>query len=317
MGTDYRSSPALRIAFRKMRTLAQDVDLARIGRYRGLDEMLAALRAIGAHDVGRSHEDRPLVRLEVGPESAPKVTLVIAGLHAQEWIGVETALALANAWIAAPPRDRRLVMLPLLNPDGYARVERRLREKKWRFTRSNARGVDLNRNFAAHFRPWHFWPSILPFLGGPGGAPGSEPETRATLDALAANRGRIDRAVSLHSFGKKLLLPFGGRWKRPDDYEELLALAREVNRGLGDRYAIHAASRWVPGAFVHGMELDHFHAEGIAPLLVECSAGGFSLFDPGTWLHPFRWFNPRDPEVQSSQIARALRPFVAPNGVPP
>jgi predicted deacylase len=297
-----------------MRALAEDVNLARVGRYRGLTEAYEAFGALGACEVGRTHEDRPLVRLELGPADAPKVTLVIAGLHAMEWIGVETALALAHAWRADPARDRRLVLLPLLNPDGYAKVERLLRSNTWRFTRSNAHGVDLNRNFATHFRSRHFWPSILPFLGGPGASPGSEPETRATLDALERDRGRIDRAVSLHSFGKKLLLPHGGRWKHPPDYDALVTLAREVNRGLGNRYAIHSSSHWVPGAFAYGMELDHFHAEGIAPLLVECSAGGLSLFDPGTWLHPFRWFNPRDPEVQSLQIANALRSFVAPNG---
>ncbi len=298
-----------------MRALSDDVDLDRVGAYRGLDEAMAAFASVeGARhrEIGRTHEDRALVRLDVGPADAAHVTLVIAGLHAMEWIGVETALALVREWIASPPRDRRLVMLPILNPDGYAKVERELRGKRWRFTRSNARGVDLNRNFATHFRPRHFWPSILPFLGGPGAAPGSEPETRATLDALALDRGKIDRAVSLHSFGKKLLLPFGGRWKHPPDHDALRALAREVNRGLGDRYAVHASSRWVPGAFAYGMELDHFHAEGIAPLLVECSAGGLALGDPSSWLHPFRWFNPRDPKKQSLEIARALRPFVAP-----
>jgi hypothetical protein len=300
-----------------VRALAEDVELERVGRYRGLDEAYAAFASIAGarhREVGRTHEDRPLVRLDVGPTDASKVTLVIAGLHAMEWIGVETALALAQAWVAEPPRDRRLVLLPILNPDGYAKVERELREKRWRFTRSNARGVDLNRNFATHFRPRHFWPTILPFLGGPGAAPGSEAETRVTLEALATDRGKIDRAVSLHSFGKKLLLPHGGQWGHPPDYAALRELAREVNRGLGDRYAIHSSSHWVPGAFAYGMELDHFHAEGIAPLLVECSAGGLSPFDPGTWFHPFRWFNPRDPEKQSSEIARALRPFVAPDG---
>lgn len=298
-----------------MRALAEDVDLARVGRYRGLDEALDAFRGLeGARvtEAGRTHEDRPLLRVEAGPEDAARVTLVIAGLHAMEWIGVETALALARAWLADPPRDRRLVLLPVLNPDGYAKVERTLRAGRWRFTRANAHGVDLNRNFATHFRPRHFWPTLLPFLGGPGPAPGSEPETRATLDALARDRGKIDRAVSLHSFGKKLLLPFGGVWRKPDDYTALEALAREVNRGLGHRYAIHSSARWVPGAFAYGMELDHFHAEGIAALLVECTAGGLSLFDPSSWLHPFRWFNPRDPEKQSEEIARALRPFVAP-----
>jgi hypothetical protein len=299
-----------------VRALAEDVDLARVGAYRGLDEALAAFGALdGARvrEVGRTHEDRPLIRVDIGAPDAAKVTLAIAGLHAMEWIGVETALAIARRWLADPPRDRRLVMLPLLNPDGYAKVERDLRERRWRFVRTNARGVDLNRNFGTFFRPRLFWPSIFPWLGRSGDAPGSEPETRVTLDALAADRGRIDRAVSLHSFGRKLLLPHGGTWKLPPDYDALVALARAVKQGLRHRYSISSAARWMPGTFAYGMELDHFHAEGIAPLLVECSAGGLSLFDPSTWLHPFRWYNPRDPERQSVEIAAALRPFVVPS----
>lgn len=298
-----------------MRALADDVDLARVGRYRGLEELestLATMDGVRRRDAGRTHEGRALHRIDVGPEDARHVTLVIAGLHAMEWIGVETGLALLRAWLADRPEGRRLVLLPLLNPDGYARVERDLRAGKWRYVRANARGVDLNRNFATHFRPRHLWPSILPLLGGPGAAPGSEPETRATLDALAEDRGRIDRAVSLHSFGRKLLLPFGGRWKLPDDYARLHALASEVRRGLGGRYGITACARWMPGSFAYGTELDHLHAQGIAPLLVECSGGGLSLLEPSSWLHPFRWYNPRDPERQATEIARALRPFVAP-----
>jgi hypothetical protein len=299
-----------------MRAFGRDVDLDAIGHYRSLDEVMHAigeLRGARIDEVGRTHEHRSLVRVEIGGPDAPHVTLVIAGLHAMEWIGVETALALAHEWLADPPRERRLVMLPLLNPDGYAKVEHELREDRWNFTRANARGVDLNRNFATHYRAVHPLATLLPFIGGPGAAPGSEPETRVTLDALARDHGRIDRAVSLHSFGKKLLLPFGGVWKHPDDYDALATLAREVNRGLGDRYAIHSSSHWVPGSFAYGMELDHFHAEGIDALLVECSAGGITFADPSSWFHPFRWFNPRDPERQSLEIARALRPFVAPS----
>jgi hypothetical protein len=297
-----------------MRPFHRDVDLEAIGRYRPLDDVFEAVRAIDGRvsEVGRTHEGRPLLRVDLGDRDAAHVTLVIAGLHAMEWIGVETALALATEWMADPPIDRRLVMLPVLNPDGYAKVERELREDRWIFTRANARGVDLNRNFATHYRRFHPLAALLPFIGGPGEAPGSEPETRATLEAIERDRGKIDRAVSLHSFGNKLLLPFGGRWQVPDDYDALAALAREVNRGLGGRYAIHSSSHWVPGSFAYGMELDHFHHEGIDALLVECSTGGLSFFDPNSWFHPFRWFNPRDPEKQSVAIARALRPFVAP-----
>jgi hypothetical protein len=301
------------------RPLESDVDLEKVGRYRSLREVEERLRSLGARVTveGETHEGRDIHRVELGSPRAKKVSLVISGLHAMEWIGVESALAIADDWIARGVHalgDRRLVILPVQNPDGYAKVERELRAGKRRFTRANARGVDLNRNFATHFRPRHFWPTLFPFLGGPGPEPGSEPETRVILGTLERERGRIDRVVSLHSFGNKLLLPYGGRWKPPHDIDELRAMAREVNRGLGGRYDVRASSRWLPGAFAYGMELDHFHAEGISPLLVECSTGGFEWSDPSSWVSPFRWFNPRDPEIQSREIATALRSFLEPVG---
>ncbi len=300
------------------RPLSSDVDLARIGRYRGLAEVEERIRSLGARVTvdGETHEGRALHRLELGEPRARRVSLVLAGIHAMEWIGVESALAIADDWMTRGAHlagDRRLVVLPVQNPDGYAKAERELRAGKRRFTRANARGVDLNRNFATHFRRRHLWPTLLPFLGGPGASPGSEAETRVVLAALERDRGRIDRVVSLHSFGNKLLLPYGGRWKLPDDVETLRALAQEVNRGLGERYDVRTSSRWLPGAFAYGMELDHLHAEGTTPLLVECSMGGFHLADPSSWLTPFRWFNPRDPEVQSREIATALRTFLEPD----
>jgi hypothetical protein len=299
------------------RPLESDVDLARVGRYRGLAEIEARLRSLGGRVTvdGETHEGRPLHRVELGEPRAQRVSLVIAGLHAMEWIGVETALAIAEDWITRDVHgagDRRLVLLPVQNPDGYAKAERELRTGKRRFTRANARGVDLNRNFGTHFKSRHFWPTLLPFLGGPGAEPGSEPETRVILSALERDRGRIERVVSLHSFGNKLLLPYGGRWEAPHDLDALLAMAAEVNRGLGDRYDVRRSSRWLPGAFAYGMEIDHLHAEGISPLLVECSLGGFRLTDPSSWTRPFRWFNPPDPEVQSRELAIALRSFLEP-----
>jgi len=69
-----------------------------------------------------------------------------------------------------------VAVLPRANPDGLVRG-----------TRTNARGVDLNRNFAA--RNWR------PGVGGP--RPESEPETRAVLRAIATTAPA--RIVSIHS----------------------------------------------------------------------------------------------------------------------
>jgi len=281
--------------------------------YRGRDQVIAAVRALPGARVralGVSVEGAPVVTAELGAAAAPAVTVVIAGLHAIEWIGVETALALAARIAAAPPADRRVIVVPLANPDGYAAVEADLRADRRRFRRGNAHGVDLNRNWPTGFRRG----PRLPFGWNWGGAgPCSEPEVRAIVDGLDAEvaaGARIDVALSLHSFGRKLLLPWGARWARPERHVELRGAAAAIQSRLGEPYTIGQCSHWVPGAFAHGMELDDLHGRyGARAVLVECSRGGLSR-DPATWTAPFSWFNPPRPESTAADIAAAVEPFV-------
>lgn len=298
--------------------LSRNVDRARVGSYRGFGEVvgaIAALRERGARVevAGRSHEGAPILRVESGPRDAGHGSLAIAGIHAMEWIGVETGLALLEA-LAEEAGARRVIAFPLLNPDGFRRAERDLREgRRLRFVRANARGVDLNRNWPTHWRTTRLVPRVLRFLGSAGERPGSEPEVAAVLGAIAdAKRegARLDRGLSLHSFGAMLLLPYGGRFALPPRFPELRAHAERVRATLATPYRVRATSRWAPGFFANGMEIDHFLHEGMDPLLVECSRGGFSLRDPSSWLVPFRWFNPPDPARHAAELTHALLPFV-------
>jgi predicted deacylase len=283
--------------------------------YRGQAEVEQALRRLGARvgdiaELGASVEGRAIVGAWFGAPAATTLGVVIAGLHAIEWIGVETALALAERLAAAPPGDRRVLVVALANPDGYHAIEADLWAGRRRFRRTNANGVDLNRNWATGFVPRPRW---LARFNWPGSAPCSEPEIAAivrTLDAQVDAGARIDTAVSLHSFGRKLLVPYGGRWRRPARYRELHERARQVQARLADRYTIDQISRWVPGAFAYGVELDDLHDRyGACALLVECAFGSLSL-DPTTWLSPFHWFNPRRPSLVAADIAAAVDPFV-------
>ena len=285
------------------------------GAYRGYAELLSAidtLRERGARVTtpGKSVEGEPIVRIEIGPASSAQRSLILGGIHAMEWIGVETALTLADALLDAPP-TRTVVLYPLMNPDGYKRVEANLRAGRFRFARANANNVDLNRNWPTFFRPKKpFVQRLLPFLGTPGAHPGSEPEVRTVIDELDASKGLFTRAVSLHSFGGMLLLPHGGQFALPPDIDVLQAHARKVNARLSSPYKITSSSRWVPGQFAHGMEMDDLHARGITPILVECAWGQLSFFKPSTWLHPWRWFNPTNPSQHAVDIGAALRPFL-------
>ena len=93
--------------------------------------IVAALLAAPAEQLGRSYEGRPIDVVHVAGEG-PRV-LVVGCIHGDECEGIEVTKLLEHS---RPSFD--LWLLHQLNPDGSARHRR-----------TNARGVDLNRDFLA------------------------------------------------------------------------------------------------------------------------------------------------------------------------
>ena len=114
--------------------------------------------------------------------------MVVGCIHGDECAGRRVARRLL-AW--PDPAGWRLVVIPQLNPDGYRRR-----------TRTNARGVDLNRNFPSGWRPSRrgaLWSGPRPF---------SEPETRAVRAAVEDETPVV--TVWLHQhFGPPLVRAWG------------------------------------------------------------------------------------------------------------
>ena len=97
-----------------------------------------ALRPVENVSVGHSIEDRSIPCFDFGDGS--DVILIIATIHGNENAGTPLSFRLmehlrANLGILD---GRRIVIMPIANPDGLAAN-----------TRFNSRGVDLNRNFEA------------------------------------------------------------------------------------------------------------------------------------------------------------------------
>ena len=93
--------------------------------------IVAALLAAPAEQLGRSYEGRPIEVVHVRGDG-PRI-LVVGCIHGNECEGLEVTNLLERSH---PKAD--LWLLHQLNPDGYARR-----------SRTNARGVDLNRDFLA------------------------------------------------------------------------------------------------------------------------------------------------------------------------
>ncbi len=281
--------------------------------YRGYRELLEGwgeLENARPQIIGRSRSGEPLWMIEIGNPAAKKVSAVIAGIHPIEWIGVESALQIAQAHDRKPCEDRRVCFFPLVNPDGFRKVEENLRQGRRKWVRCNDAGVDLNRNWPTHFKRSS---GFIAGANNSGPAPLSEPEVRSICEALddIDKSADIDVALSLHSIGNMILMPWGGIWKAPEDLGKHQRVARALRRRLG-AYSIRQVSHWVPGvSFAHGMEIDHLHQRyGATAILVECTIGELSLRKPSVLLEPFRIFNPAQGRRGGAHIAQALDPFV-------
>ncbi len=258
---------------------------------------------------GRSVENRPIWGYRVADPGHPVThrVLVFGGVHALEWISSEVVLGFTRDFIQQPPPGVELVVVPVLNVDGRRLTEKDLLAGEDTFRRGNGHRVDLNRDFAVHHESESFWRHILPGYHGASPAPLSQPESQA-IDRLAG-LGHFDLAVSLHSFGGFLYLPWSGRWERPDDWPALHALGYAMAAGQGAyAYRVLQLSRWGFFFRAQGSEIDHLYGEhGIPAVLVECSRTGLSPFRPGEWTSFFLRYNPRDPSRHVREVSGALR----------
>jgi protein MpaA len=128
-------------------------------------------------DIGRSVLGRPIRACHL-PGAGPAV-LLFGAIHGDEPLGARVLERLAGE--LAPPLPRDTWIVPVANPDGLAAGQK-----------NNARGVDLNRNFAAQS-----WQREHALGYDPGAAPGSEPETQALVGLIERIGAR--RLVALHS----------------------------------------------------------------------------------------------------------------------
>ncbi len=142
-----------------------------------------------------SVQGRPLIYLVFGPENSTNTTLILSMVHGDEitplYLGFQISQWAEENMKRYP--NARLVIAPLINPDGFFGYPK---------TRTNAHGVDCNRNFST--RDWQkealsqwkkrFHSDKRRF---PGYKPDSEPETLFQKGLI--EKFKPHKIISIHS----------------------------------------------------------------------------------------------------------------------
>lgn len=145
---------------------------------------------------GFSVEHRPLVYFETGKLDSKKTTLIQCGIHGDELPTLPMCFNLIHEILSGsrlPPKETRLLVQPLLNPDGMFATKP---------TRHNKRGVDINRNFPtidfskSALLSWQNRDRKDPRKF-PGQVSNSEPETRAIVDFI--EKEKPQKILAIHT----------------------------------------------------------------------------------------------------------------------
>lgn len=224
--------------------------------YRDLDDVLERLKTLAVFhseratrvELGTSLEGRPIVGLRLtnsGDDERPIVT-VVACQHAREWVAAAATVWAMEQLAAASKGDpldvlldeAELVVIPVLNPDGYAHSWDR--ERFWRKNRRDAVGVDLNRNWSVAWGGTGSSP-YPPDENYRGAAPFSEPETIALRDFLEGEP-RAVAMLDVHSYSQLVLYPWGfDTADAPDD-----ALYSDLGRDIADAMVLPYGTSYLP-----------------------------------------------------------------------
>ncbi|XP_065888806.1 carboxypeptidase B-like [Dysidea avara] len=174
--------------------------------------------------IGVTHRKKNIFAVHIGygkkPSNRPKIYLQCL-LHAREWISGPVCMYISFYLVRESEKKQvkklltelEFILVPVGNPDGYALTWFRYPQYRyWRknlaeYNDTNCVGVDLNRNFDAHWN--ESGTSSNPCYATFGGRHAhSEPEVRA-ISAYILNHRPVYGAVDFHSYGQYVLHPYG------------------------------------------------------------------------------------------------------------
>lgn len=207
---------------------------------------------VDVETVGTTYNNRPIVIMKINGKN-PDTCLVryqfflVANHHAREWQTISTSLFFVDSILRAYNTNssiKRLidstfiVVLPMLNPDGYyySRDQNNELWRKNRTLRNSVYGVDLNRNYpgqvngdirgewgAIYNSSTTHYPSSDVYCG-PYSA--SEREVQSLMNII--KRFSFNISISLHSYSELVLYPYGATSDTAPDNTLLSSLATKI-----------------------------------------------------------------------------------------
>lgn len=282
---------------RRGRAVSVEADPAMYVRYYDIDEWtqkwntLSTLYApnVSLRWIGRTYENRSLSVLTVGQTSTtnPRRLLLNAMQHAREIATtpiatyiverLAKALALGVQPYASILTKVEVIVVPMVNPDGYAQV--RAGESLWRknvrpkLPGSSCVGVDLNRNWGFQFGEDNNGVVDPCEDNYSGPAPFSEPETQALRQLVLESEGILAH-LDIHSYGQLVLGPWSYGTTPPADCARVnrigLAYAQDVsatNQNVIYKYSVAYRNNLLYTA--SGTMADWMFARGVMSFTVE------------------------------------------------
>ncbi len=251
----------------KLQSLAAD--------YHTFPEMVSELQSIASSYpaitdltvIGQSYQGEDIYCLEVsdnpGVDEGEVEVLFIGLHHAREWPSLEICLHVCNEMTSGYGSDpditdmvdnRRLFVVPCMNPDGYIYCHDQghdWRKNRHYFSQYGTWGVDLNRNYggSSNGAPTGDWGDIS--SGGTTHYPDyetycgpsaiSEPETQAICDFIKARS--ITAGITWHTYSELVLWPWGysGSQQTPDN-----ALLASIGQNMASRISKQSGGTYTP-----------------------------------------------------------------------
>jgi len=246
---------------------------------------------------GYSVEDRPLQGYRLGTGASAR--FIIGAIHGgYEWNTVEVVsktLEYYRAHREELPSNVALYLIPLANPDGYAAGRDAI------VGRTNAHGVDLNRNWDYTWQPTATH-GTRPVSAGT--APFSEPETAALRDLLLGKRP--DAVIFYHS---AMGVIFSGT-DRGTSFT--YNLAEVIAAATGYQHQTEG----IPGQITTGDAIDWLSTIGIAGIEIELTT--HASIDEAEWQRNLRGIKAfLDWQIPQASVAdEGATTETPPSGVP-